>query len=203
MRSLNLLFSEAYRPPFVFEEEKVGKQQDKPNATPDKLFVFGVDGEGKPRGARFSDFNERALKFALDLGLVGVYPASPAFTELAVKLPPGRLYSSGKGFIPNVRKDLVEKLNLALATAGDESQQHRPPPRDIVASPASGLPKSWDDIGVGQLVLATGDEPDDGYWECIVLKRQDNVLTLRLRDYPKQGTYVRHLAQVALLNPGI
>jgi hypothetical protein len=46
------------------------------------------------------------------------------------------------------------------------------------------------------------DGPEDGWWECVVLKREDAVLTLRLRDYPKQGTYIRHLTQVALINPG-
>jgi hypothetical protein len=34
------------------------------------------------------------------------------------------------------------------------------------------------------------------------LKREDELLTLRLRDYPKQGTYLRHISQVALINPG-
>jgi hypothetical protein len=182
----------------------MGKQPEKTTSKPDEFFAFGADSDGKARGARFAEFNERALKFALDLGLVGVYPASPAFTELAMKLPPGRLYSSGKGFIPNVRIDLVQKLNAALSKAGDESRQHKAPeqPADRSNPIMSGLPKSWAEIGVGQLVLATGDEPDDGYWPCIVMKRLDDVLTLRLRDYPKQGLYVRHLAQVALLNPG-
>ena len=43
---------------------------------------------------------------------------------------------------------------------------------------------------------------EDGWWECVVLKREDELLTLRLRDYPKQGTYLRHVTQVALINPG-
>ena len=55
----------------------MGKQPEKTAPKPDELFAFGVDIDGKARGARFAVFNERALKFALDLGLVGVYPASP------------------------------------------------------------------------------------------------------------------------------
>ena len=51
----------------------MGKQQDKKAATtPDKFFVFGMDDKGKPRGARFAEFNERALNFAVDLMLTGV-----------------------------------------------------------------------------------------------------------------------------------
>ena len=36
----------------------------------------------------------------------------------------------------------------------------------------------------------------------LVTERNKDVLTLRLRDYPDKGTYVRHIAQVGLVNPG-
>ena len=136
----------------------MGKQQEKETTNrPGQFFVFGLDAEGKPRGARFTKFNERALSFALGLGLIGVHPASPKFVELGMKLPPGRIYSSGKGFIPNVRRDLVKNLNAVLASPDDESHKHQ---RPGTAPPVSaGLPRSWDQIAVGQLVLATGDEP--------------------------------------------
>jgi hypothetical protein len=181
----------------------MGKQKEK-NAAELAIpfFVFGIDSEGKPRGARFADYNERALDFALGLGLIGVHPASPKFSEMASKLPLGRLYTSGKGFIPNVRRDVIKSLNAVLASPGDESQTHQRANDGSASTLAHGLPRNWDQIAVGQLVLATGDEPRDGFWECIVEAREDQVLTLRLRDYPEQGTYVRHLAQVALLHPG-
>lgn len=189
----------------------MGKQSEKKSAdTPDQFFVFGVDSTGKPRGARFSDFNDRALKFALEIGMVGVHPASPEFTEHAMKLPAGRLYASGKAFIPNIRRDAVEKLNKILSSVGDESQQHRlSPPNEPTQNStgelpiASGLPTSWNSIEVGQVVLAEEDEVNEGYWACIVVKREADILTLRLRDFPKQRQqYVRHVAQVALIYPG-
>jgi hypothetical protein len=52
------------------------------------------------------------------------------------------------------------------------------------------------------LVLVEDDDPGFGWWPCLVTKREDQVLTLRLRDYPDKGTYVRHIAQVGLVNPG-
>jgi hypothetical protein len=171
---------------------------------PDQFFVFGIDNTGKPCGARFAEFNDRALKFALEIGMIGVHPASPAFTELAMKLPAGRLYASGKAFIPNIRRDVVKELNAILSSAADTSQQHRPPstngqPQTI----ASGLPRSWDSIEVGQVVLAEEDAVNEGYWACIVVKREADILTLRLRDFPKQKQqYVRNVAQVALIYPG-
>jgi hypothetical protein len=196
----------------------MGKQQDKKaTATHDKFFVFGMDDKGKPRGARFAEFNERALNFAVDLMLTGVYPASPAFTEIGTKLPPGRLYSSGKAFIPNVRRDLVEKLDAVLATPGDESQKYKltyPPgqtpeheghPEEAkirTVSPISfGLPRSWDSIQPGHVVLVH-ESPADGWWEATVQEREDEILTLKFRDYPRQPKFQRHISQVALINPG-
>ena len=188
----------------------MGKQSEKKATnTPDQFFVFGIDSTGKSRGARFAEFNDRALKFALDIGMVGVHPASPAFTELAMKLPAGRLYASGKAFIPNVRRDAVKELNAILGSAGDTSQQHRPPTTNgepqgsSISTIASGLPRSWESIEVGQVVLAEEDGVNEGYWACVVVKREADILTLRLRDYPKQKQqYVRHVAQVALIYPG-
>ena len=41
-------------PLLLLRRENMGKQQEKKApATPDKLFVFGMDDKGKPRGARF------------------------------------------------------------------------------------------------------------------------------------------------------
>jgi hypothetical protein len=44
----------------------------------DKFFVFGIDSTGRSRGARFPEFNDRALKFALEIGMIGVHPHSLA-----------------------------------------------------------------------------------------------------------------------------
>jgi hypothetical protein len=195
----------------------MGKQSDKKATNaPDKFFVFGIDSTGKSRGARFPEFNDRALKFALDIGMIGIHPASPEFTERAMKLPAGRLYASGKAFIPNIRRDAVKELNAILSSAGETSQQHRlSPPTErtedssgvpqvrTLSAIASGLPRSWDSIEVGQVVLAEEDGVNEGYWACVVIKREQDILTLRLRDFPKQRQkYVRHVAQVALIYPG-
>jgi hypothetical protein len=108
-----------------------------------------------------------------------------------MKLPPGRLYSSGKAFIPNIRRDLVDKLQAALATPGDESKTHKPaaPPEGQSDEPTvrtvspitSGLPRSWDSIGVGQFCLIE-ESAVDGWWPVTVLERDGEILTLRFRD---------------------
>lgn len=188
----------------------MGKQPEKKTAdASDKLFVFGLDEDGKPRGARFAEFNQKVVSAAAQMKLASVHPASPAVTEICMKLPAGRLYASGKAFVPPIRRDLLGKLKAALEASGDESQVHQPAP---ASSPekakatggvvAAGLPRTWESIAVGQLVLVEDDDPGFGWWPCLVTKREEQVLTLQLRDYPDKGTYVRHIAQVGLVNPG-
>src|SRR5947207_2584217 len=105
----------------------MGKQPDKKTANaPDKLFVFGLDEDGKPRGARFAEFNEKVVSAAAQMKLASVHPASPAVAEIGMKLPVGRLYASGKAFVPPIRRDLLSKLKAALEAPGDESHVHQP-----------------------------------------------------------------------------
>ena len=193
------------------------KKTHKANAvSSDKLFVIGLDDSGKPRGARFAECDNRVVNAALDMRLSCIHPASTVFAELAMKLPQGRLYASGKTFVPNIRRDLYDKLTAILAQAGDTSQvlklQKAPdqsgqasgtPGKSVACiSPAiAGLPRSWASVGVGHMVLVH-ESAEDGWWEAVVIAREDEVLTLRFRDYPKQPTFVRHLSTVALVNPG-
>jgi len=179
--------------------------------------VLGFDNKGKPRGARFAEYNERVLNFVSDLMLTSVYPASAAFTEVAMKLPPGRIYASGKAFIPPIKRDLVEKLAHVLNVPGDDSKTFKlayPPgqtPEDEghpeeakirTTSPVTyGLPRSWDSIQPGHVVLVH-ESPADGWWEATVQEREDEILTLKFRDYPRQPKFQRHISQVALINPG-
>lgn len=190
----------------------MAKQHDKKATTTlDKLFVFGIDKEGKPRGARFIEYNERVLSFVSELLLTSVFPASAAFAEVAKKLPQGRIYSSGKAFLPPIKRDLIDKLNAVLATPGDESQAFRlaqtpegdsEDPKVRTTSPITfGLPPSWDSVQAGHVVLIH-ESPADGWWEATVLERENEILTLRFRDYPRQPKFQRHISQVALINPG-
>ena len=41
----------------------------------------------------------------------------------------------------------------------------------------------------------------DGWWEAIVVEKNDDMITLRWRDYPRQANVVRHRLAVALLYP--
>jgi len=189
------------------------KKIDKAANKPDLLFIVGVDEKGKPRGARFPQVDDRVVGAALDLNLSAVIKASPAFAESAKKLPGGRLYASGKAFIPNIKQVLHDELFAILRQPGDTSEAYRlehpktpdgataGDPVRCVSPITSGLPQSWDEINVGHMVLAH-ESPDDGWWEAVVIKREDDILTLRYRDAPKLPIFIRHVTTVALVNPG-
>jgi hypothetical protein len=189
------------------------KPEKSPAPTP--MFVFGIDDQGKPRGARFTKHHDGIVSAALDLHLNAVISASPAFAEAARKLPEGRLYTSGKALIPNIKQALHDELFQIVGQPDDTSQVCRLNPQgsqisgDPAAAPVrcmspitSGLPRSWEAIDVGAMVLAQ-ESPTDGWWEAVVIKREDDILTLRYRDAPKLPIFIRHLSTVALVNPGL
>jgi hypothetical protein len=98
-----------------------------------------------------------------------------------------------------VRQSLYSDVIVALAA---EPQQAAVGPEDDKASTpvARGLPRSWDEIGPGHLVIAQ-ESLDYGWWEAIVLDRNDDMLTLRFRDYPRLPKFFRHCTAVALMSP--
>lgn len=186
-----------------------------------QLFAFGMDDNGKPRGARFPQgLRDDIASAALDMKCRIVHEHSAAFTELGLKLPIGRVYASGKAFIPNIRRDLYDKLDAAQKLPPDKKADTTPlnamlekyekgravkstdDPTVACKSPVtSGLPRDWLSIEPGHMVLIH-ESVDDGWWEAVVIKREDEILTLRFRDFPKQPTFQRHINTVALVNPG-
>ena len=111
-------------------------------ATP-PLIVLGFDDQQKPRGARFIDAKPNLVTKAADLMGFKVYEASPPdVAEAAKKLPVGRLYANGRGFVPNIRQSLYSDLVVALAL---ESQTALGGNGDKESLPvARGLPQSWE-----------------------------------------------------------
>jgi hypothetical protein len=163
------------------------------------LIVLGFDDQQKPRGARFVDAKPDLVTKAADAMGFKVYEATPPeVAEYAKKLPLGRLYANGRGFVPNVRQDLYSDLVVALAL---EPQAALSKNGDNNGLPvALGLPRSWDEIDPGHLVIAQ-ESLDYGWWEAIVLDQQGDTFTLRYRDYPHLPKFVRHRSGIALMNP--
>jgi hypothetical protein len=184
------------------------------------LFVYGLDEAGKPKGARFPTTEaERVLPVVTAMNLRCSQAGSDETVDLGMKLPVGRIYARGKAFIPNIKRDLYQKLVTALDPAGGESDRSQvdgnpassaAPKGEAAQSPvdtgeilpplASGLPQNWESIAAGNMVLIDAG-PGQGWWEAIVVNRDDAILTLRYRDYPKFPKFERHLSTIALINP--
>ena len=174
------------------------------NGSGPELIVLGRDEAGKPRAARFPTGHDGLVaKAAKAMNLAVCKADGEVLAELAKKLPPGRLYSTGRGFVPAVGRSLYDKLVEQLKLAGQPVPDETDQPSDDrpgAAQAAPGLPTSWDDIAVGHLVIAQ-EALDDGWWEAIVLGRDGDMLTLKWRDYPWQPNVLRHIGSVALLKP--
>jgi hypothetical protein len=169
-----------------------------PVSTP-PLIVLGFDDQQKPRGARFVDAKLDLVTKAADLMGFKVYEASrEEVAEYAKKLPVGRLYANGRGFVPNIRQSLYSDLVVALAL---ESQTALGSNGDNDSLPAArGLPRSWDEISRGHLVIAQ-ESLEYGWWEAVVLDRKDDTFTLQYRDYPHLPKFARHRSGIALMCP--
>ena len=161
------------------------------------LIVLGYDENHKPRAARFPATDAALVAKAAQLMDLRVYAAvTEDLAALAKKLPEGRLYGNGRGFVPNVRQSLYSEIISTLAV---EPQAAVGKDQDELPV-ATGLPRTWDDIAPGHLVLAQ-EALDYGWWEAIVLGRAGDMFTLRYRDYPKLPKFVRHRTAIALMSP--
>ncbi len=172
---------------------------------PAPVILFGIDGRGKPKAARFrKDHAGLAVKAAGQLQLQVLANDSPRIGEIAARLPVGKVHATGRAFVPFIRRDLYDKL-IAVASNGKGQ-----PPMPTSATAATGgsvpkpsgsspnLPESWDKIGIGDLVIAQ-ESPEDGWYAAIVIEASGDMLTLRWCDYPRSTRFVRHRGRLGLL----
>jgi hypothetical protein len=132
------------------------------------LVVFSRDDSGKPRASAFgqseSDLATRAAEIT---GLHVIRPDSDEQHALARKLPRGRVPASGKAFVPFVKAGLYEAVTAVAGASAAASTPKTEPAPAAPPSPPEGIskaglaPETWDDIGVGSIVLAT-EGPQEG-----------------------------------------
>ena len=173
---------------------KAAAKQSAPSAP---LIVLGYDEHYKPRAARFPATDAELVAKAAELMDLKVYEAATEdLAALAKKLPEGRLYGNGRGFVPNIRQSLYSEIIVTLAV---EPQAAVGKDQDELPV-ATGLPRTWDEIAPGHLVIAR-EALEYGWWEAVVIGRNGDMFTLRFRDYPKLPKFARHRTAVALMSP--
>jgi hypothetical protein len=129
---------------------------------------------------------------ALRLRLIEVKAADEELAEVAPKLPAGRLHANGKGLVPYIKGKLYFELLSAVVGETWPQQNPDPAPKD--------LPRSWDDVAPGHLVIAR-ETVECGWWEAVVIERTGDLVTVRYRDYPDFPPQLRHRSVLALISP--
>jgi len=162
--------------------------------------VFGIGADKKPRAARFDDSQPKLVAKAAELMNLKLREInSPALADVAKQLPIGRLYANGNGFVPPVQKQLYATLAARVAAASRNAATKAADGAPFEGG-SPGLPRSWDEIAPGHLVIAS-EGIGEGWWEAIVVEVRGDMLTLHWRDYPWQPDIIQHRSNVALIKP--
>ena len=157
-------------------------------ACPTPLVLFGIDSRGKPKAARFGKQHAGlALKAATQLQLQVLMSNDPKIADLTAQLPVGRVHATGRTFVPFIRRDLYDQL-LAAAANGNAHSSSSPDGSSGASGSAPGgsaprLPRNWQAIGIGDLVVANQDRWD-GWYEAIVTRRRRRYADVALAGLP-------------------
>jgi hypothetical protein len=189
---------------------------------PPAVILFGNDDTGKPHTSSF-DINRRheAIKAAGLMGFQALAVEGDFLVSLAKKVPVGKVFSSGKGFVPFVKRDVGEQLAQfatdhpdQLITVPAPAPEASSSPADTDASNAGDVtaaadqPKSWTEIRVGSRVLAVEDQ-EDGWWVAIVQHVHESgtqghpcpMFRLKWEAFPDDAAFNRRFDHVALIHP--
>lgn len=191
----------------------------KVTAPPSAVILFGRDEQGRPHASRFdgnirAEVEAAARLMGLHLGAVDTV----ALRDLATRLPPGRLFPSGKGFVPFVKADLYKQLLAATGTSDMPMPVRAVGKGSDALSPtgagsggkgapdapggAPKAPRDWAGIGIGSAVLAC-QGPMEGWWEAVVVAtKADDRFVLRWRDFPDEPEIARARSDLGLMPPG-
>jgi hypothetical protein len=93
----------------------------------------------------------------------------------------------------------VKPTTTVTAKAG-KAKDHKP----TAEAPTAGsqpLPRDWQQIDVGQLVLAKDDGPWGSWWEAVPIEKAGEEFKLRWRDYSRIAPITRQRLVLALINP--
>ena len=188
------------------------------------LVVFGRDATGKPHASAFTrseaDLAEKAAKL-MGLRLLPVH--TDLERALAAKVPRGRVFASGRAFVPFIKGSLFSELQAAALNSGVKPLKlltgpastgvTEPTPAVLVTAvkPLKGTgtapvkqPCGWADIQVGTIVLGAAPPRRTEWFECLVIAVEgEDLFILRYCDWPKEPPFKRRRVELGLMRiPG-
>ncbi|RWP13964.1 MAG: hypothetical protein EOR00_24300 [Mesorhizobium sp.] len=182
------------------------------------LIVLGLDDGGKAHASWFGQGEtDLAEKAAVMMGMAALPASTDELRDLAGKLPQGRVFASGKAFVPFVKAAMFDKIATHLpssykwpARAAKPAAEKPKPGKKASGTgaqeggpkrPEPSRPTDWTKIEVGSLVLAT-EGAYQGWFEAQVVRiSTDGVYSLRWRDWLDVPVFTRKLIHIALLHP--
>ena len=177
------------------------------------IVVLGIDVDGRAHASRFEErdapFVQRAAEL-MGFHVVRVPPDNDELHPIAAKLPLGKIFATGRAFVPFAGRAAFDKL-VGLVEGGVTVEARATtgvapvlPVADMYTTEAvSAADALWSKIEVGTVVLAT--QPDvygPGWWEGLVVGVDGDGVTLRWLDEPDEEPVHFSLRNVALRHPG-
>lgn len=192
------------------------------------VVVFGRDDKGQPHASRFEAADAPlAEKAAGMMGMQVLRIASEEAGTLAATLPLGRIFASGRGFVPFVKAELFAKLAAApgafkpatppagaagTASSKPKGGRHAAAGAEAAGGPAEPAdrpgapPADWAGIQVGSLVLAAEEgKPAVWYVATVVADRGEDLFELRWLedDDGEVPLFVRRREHLGLFPPAL
>ena len=163
------------------------------------LVIFGRDEANKAHASWFAAADaELAIKAAGMMGMRVLPANTDEHRAAASKLAAGRIFESGRGFVPFAKEaayKALEALDGGYAPPGPSE----PEPEVLVA--ASSVPATWADLAVGAVVLASPGE-DEGWWVAVIVEdRGEGLFVLRWVGFDSEPSFVRRGDDLGLAAP--
>lgn len=163
------------------------------------VVVFGRDEANKAHASWFGAADvELAIKAAGMMGMRVLPVTTDEHRAAASKLAAGRIFESGKGFVP-FAKEAAYKALETFDEAYAPSAPPEPAPEVFVAP--SSIAATWADLAVGAVVLASPGE-DEGWWTAVIVEdRGERLFVLRWVGFDSEPTFVRRGDELGLMAP--
>lgn len=179
-----------------------------------KFIMVGLDDQGKPHASWFAEDDGDAAAVAADLMDMALIDINcDELGAVAKGLPRGKLFDSGKAFVPFVKRTTYDQLatyldddylaataarmEAAAAAASAAAEDYAKASKGEV--PAR-QPEDWSKLLVGDLVLAR-ETAEEGWFEALIVEATDDRFRLRWQDWPELPSFTRALTDIALLHP--
>lgn len=174
---------------------------------PQAVILLGRDEKGKAHASFFPATDSHAAHKAANLmGMLALKVETDEVRGFLKKLPKGKLFESGKAFVPFVKQDLYQEIASHLP----EEDRVKAEQVRLATSPAEGeplpvkhapKPTDWNQVVVGTLVLIKDGVGEPWYEATVISMNDDGTYRLRWRDYLDEPAFYRNIEDIGLINP--